>query len=61
MGDEKCVQNCEAKRPLRRPVPRWEDIRMDLGVWEVMDSIQLAQDRDQWRVFVNVVMKLRVW
>jgi hypothetical protein len=27
---------------------------------EVVDWIQLAQDRDQWRVIVNTVMKLRV-
>jgi len=28
--------------------------------WEVVDSINLAQDRDQWRVIVNTVMKLPV-
>jgi hypothetical protein len=25
-----------------------------------MDWIYLAEDRDQWRVFVNIVMNLRV-
>jgi hypothetical protein len=37
---------------------------MDLIVrkigWGVMDWIDLAQDRDQWRALVNTVMNLRV-
>ena len=53
----------EGKRPLGRPRGRWEDnIRMDLrevgyypGEW-----IDLAEDRDQWRVYVRAVMNLRV-
>jgi hypothetical protein len=49
----------EGKRPLGRPRFRWEDnIKMDLQ--EVgcggMDWIELAQDRDRWRVLVNAVM-----
>jgi hypothetical protein len=28
--------------------------------WDGMDWIDLAQDRDQWRVLVNTVMNLRV-
>jgi hypothetical protein len=27
---------------------------------EILDWIQLAQDRDQWRAVLNTVMKLRV-
>jgi hypothetical protein len=28
--------------------------------WEVVDWMQLAEDRDQWQAPVNVVIKLRV-
>jgi hypothetical protein len=41
----------------------WVDnIKMDLReiVWDGMDWIDLAQDSDQWRALVNVVMNLRV-
>jgi hypothetical protein len=32
------------------------------GEWlEGVEWIQLAQDRDQWQVLVNAVMKLRFW
>ena len=53
----------EGKRPLGRPRCRWEDNnKMDLH--EVgcggIDWIELAQDRDRWRAFVNVVMNLWV-
>ena len=51
----------EGKRPLARR--RWEDnIHMDLK--EVgcggMDWIELVEDRDRWRVLVNVVLNLPV-
>jgi hypothetical protein len=41
----------------------WVDnIKMDLREigWDGMDWIELAQDRDPWRVLVNTVMNLRV-
>jgi hypothetical protein len=53
----------EGKRPLGRPRHRWEDnIKMDLGEIGIdgVNWIQLAQDRVQWRAFVNTVMNLRV-
>jgi hypothetical protein len=46
--------------PLRR---RWVDnIKMDLREvgWDGRDWIDLAQDRDRWRAYVNTVINLRV-
>jgi hypothetical protein len=42
---------------------RWVDnIKMDLREvgWDGRDWIDLAQDRDRWRAYVNAVMNLRV-
>ena len=53
----------EGKRPLGRPrsdgriILRWIFKEWDVGV---MDWIDLAQDRDSWRVLANVVMNLHV-
>jgi hypothetical protein len=57
------VGKSEGKGPIGRPRRRWVDsIKMDLGDtgWGGMDWIDLAQDRDKWRAFVNTVMNLRV-
>jgi len=53
----------EGKRLLGRARRRWEDnIKIDLEDVECggMDWIELAQDRDRCRAFVNMVMNLRV-
>jgi hypothetical protein len=41
----------EERRPLGRPMRRWEDkSKMDLREtgWRIMDWIDLVQDRDSW-------------
>ena len=53
----------EGKRPLGRPICRWEDnIKMDLqevgrgcGGW-----MELSQDRDRWQALVSTVMNFQV-
>jgi len=55
--------NLKKRGPLGRHRPRWDyNIKMDLKEVEfgAIDWIELAQDRDMWRAFVNAVMKLRV-
>jgi hypothetical protein len=49
----------EGKRPLRRQRHKWVDnIKMDLRERE--RERDLAQDRDQWRAFMNTAMNLQV-
>jgi hypothetical protein len=53
----------EGKRPLGKPICRWVDnIKMglrEIGT-DVVDWIDMAQDRDQWRAPVNMVLNLQV-
>jgi hypothetical protein len=52
----------KGKRPLGRPRHMWVDnIKVDLRErgWDDMDWIDLAQHRDQWKAFMNTIMKLR--
>jgi hypothetical protein len=57
------VGSPERKRPLGRPRRRWEDnIKMDLREVGINGAnwIWLAQDRVQWRAFVNTIINLHV-
>jgi hypothetical protein len=57
------VENSEEKRPLGRPRRRLvNNIKIDLREieWDGVDSIDLDQDREQWRALVNAVLNLRV-
>jgi len=53
----------ERKTPFRRYRRRWDgNVRMVLRelVWEGVDWLLLAQDRDQWRTLVDTVMDHQV-
>jgi hypothetical protein len=53
----------QGKRPLGRSRRRWiANIKTDLRErgWDGMDWIDLPQDRDHWRAFVNTVMNLSI-
>jgi hypothetical protein len=56
------VSKPEGKRPLGRPRRTWMDnIKMDLKRgWGGMDCVDMAQDMDQWRALLNMVMNLLV-
>jgi hypothetical protein len=57
------VEKPEGKRPLGRRRRRWvNNIKKNLREvgWGGTDWIDLAQDRDQWRALVNMLMNLRV-
>jgi hypothetical protein len=52
----------EGRRSLGRPRHRWEDsvkIHLQEVGYEVVDWIEVAEDRNRWRALVNAVMN--VW
>ena len=52
----------EGKRQPRKHRCKWEDdIKTDFKdiLWDGVDWIDLAQDRDSWRAVVNAVTKLK--
>jgi hypothetical protein len=57
------VGKAEGNMPLGRPRPRRVG-DTKIGLREIrrgdMNSIDLAQDRDQWRAHVNTLMNIRV-
>jgi len=66
MGRDVCrvlVGKTKGKKPFGRPRRRWED-NIKMGLQDVscgsMDWIDMTQDMDRWRAFVNTVMNLRV-
>jgi hypothetical protein len=57
------VGKTEGKNPQGRQRRRWvKNIKTGLReiLWDDLDWIDLAQDRDQWRDLVNTIMNFRV-
>jgi hypothetical protein len=57
------VEKPKVKRPLGRPRHRCvNNIKIDLREigWSGMECVHLAQDKDQWRTLVNMVLNLWV-
>jgi hypothetical protein len=53
----------EGRKPLGRPRRMWlYNIKIDLREigWDLVDWVNLAEDREQWRALVNTVMNLQV-
>jgi hypothetical protein len=61
--EESIVRKVRRKESLGRPRRRWVDnVKVDLREieWGGMDWIDLAQERDQWRVLFNTIINLRI-
>jgi hypothetical protein len=57
------IGKSEEKRPLGRPKRKWKD-KIKIGIKEIVfdsvDWIHLAQDKDQWRTLMDTVVNLQV-
>jgi hypothetical protein len=51
---------CSTHGSFGRKMSRKVITRMTYTVWEVVNWIHLAQNRDQWWTLVNIVMNLRI-
>jgi hypothetical protein len=49
----------EGKRPLGRPRHRWVDNIREIG-WNGVDWIDMAEERDQRRALVNMILNFQV-
>jgi hypothetical protein len=54
----KFIRNLVEKFKFESPRCTWED-KIEIG-WESLDAIRLAEDREQWQVVLNRVMKFLV-
>ena len=62
-GEERCIQGFREETWGKETRLGWEDnIEMDLKEMGLggVECIDLAQDRDRWRVLMNTAMNLRV-
>jgi hypothetical protein len=60
ISDKILVGTSEGKSPIGRPGHRWKTVLEWEVDWEVVDWMHLAQDRDQRRAFVNMLMNLQI-